>query len=150
MSNLSEINSIKAAMAELAGRVHALITKELAIEIPAAKIELREGERYAGLILDATGKPSHHLILLPGATECDWDAAVKWAVEQGGDLPDRCEQALLYANLKGEFEVGYHWSREQRAGDPGYAWLQGFGSGGQYCGHESGQYRARAVRRLPI
>jgi hypothetical protein len=150
MSDLSEIKSIKASIAELNARVDALAAAALVIEIPSKKIELREGERYAGLILDSNGTPSHHVVLLPGSTESNWDDAVAWALALGGDLPDRCEQSLLRANLKSEFEPGYHWSREQHAGNPDYAWMQGFDGGGQNYDRKSGQYRARAVRRLPI
>jgi hypothetical protein len=150
MSDLSEIKSIKASIAELIARVDALAAAALVVEIPSMKVDLREGERYAGLILKSDGTPSHHVVLMPGWTESNWDAAVAWALALGGDLPDRCEQSLLYANLKSEFEPCYHWSREQLAGNPDYAWMQHFDGGSQLCSLKSGQYRARAVRRLPI
>jgi hypothetical protein len=150
MSDLSEIKSIKASIAELNARVDALAAAALVVEIPSMKIELREGERYAGLVLKSDGTPSHHVVLLPGSTESNWDDAVAWALALGGDLPDCCEQSLLYANLKSEFEPCYHWSREQHAGTPDFAWMQGFNGGDQYCNLKSDQYRARAVRRSPL
>jgi hypothetical protein len=151
MSDLSEIKSIKTEIAKLHERVAAIESSALTIEIPAAKIELRSGERYAGLELDANGKPACHLILLPReAVDLTWDEAVAWAKEQGGELPTRQDQALLYANLKAEFSPAWHWSCEQRADSPDYAWMQSFGNGCQYYARKSGHGRARAVRSLVI
>ena len=67
---------------------------------------LKAGELYAGIILGKDGQPDHHLILLPGepAKRLSWDRAVKWATKNGGELPTRREQSLLFANLKEEFE----------------------------------------------
>jgi hypothetical protein len=48
-------------------------------------------------------------------------------------------------------EDGYwYWSSTQDAGSEAYAWCQYFDDGGQYYGHKSDEYRARAVRRLKI
>lgn len=56
------------------------------ITVPAADIELADGEIYAGLILNDDGTPSHHLVLLPGDHEdTTWQAAVDWAKSLGGD-----------------------------------------------------------------
>ena len=47
--------------------------------------ELNEDERYAGIALDATGKPTHHLILTPQQpdTRLTWDEAIAWAASIG-------------------------------------------------------------------
>ncbi len=121
------------------------------ISISQAQIELRPGEHYAGVILDADGKPSHHLILLPGdVDDVTWAQAKEFAEKAGGELPTRREQALLFANLKGQFEERYYWSSEQHASDDGYAWTQYFDDGGQSYDCKSAELRARAVRRLTI
>lgn len=111
---------------------------------------LNEGEHYAGIILK-DGVPSHHLILMPGDLgDTTWGKAQEWAKEQGGELPTRQEQALLFANAKRHFESDWYWSCETHASDAGYAWLQGFGVGYQTSVHKVFSFRARAFRRLPI
>lgn len=109
--------------------------------------ELKEGEKYAGLIL-VDGKPSHHVVLLDGDVRMVWEEALAWAAEQGGDLPSREEQALLYANLKSEFECDWYWSNTQSSRYSAYA--QGFTGGYQDYSVKYHLLRARAVRRLPI
>lgn len=121
------------------------------LSIPGTQIDLREGEHYAGLILDDNGAPSHHVVLLPGdADEVTWDEAKAFAEAAGGELPTRREQALLYSNLKDQFEQRYYWSGEQHAGNSDYAWDQYFDDGTQDNIHKSASLRARAVRRLTI
>lgn len=121
------------------------------ITVPAADIELAEGEIYAGLILNDDGTPAHHLVLLPGDHEdTTWQAAVDWAKSIGGELPTRREQSLLFANGKQYFEQDWYWSSELHASEPSYAWCQDFSYGGQYGGHLYRQCRARSVRRLII
>lgn len=121
------------------------------IHFPATTIEMKRGEEYAGLILGKDGEVSYHLILLPGAADSiNWKDAIKWAEAQGGELPTRREQALLYANLKEQFDGAWYWSSEQRAGDSVYAWCQYFDGGDQGWGGKGDERRARAVRRLII
>jgi hypothetical protein len=121
------------------------------IAIPAVDIGLADGEQYAGLILSEDGTPIHHLVLLPGDHEdTEWQAAVDWAASIGGELPNRREQSLLFANCKQHFEEDWYWSGEQHASDARYAWFQYFGNGNQYYRHIYAQCRARAVRRLSI
>lgn len=119
------------------------------ISIAATSIVLNPGEEYAGIAL-VDGKPSHHLVLLPGDVSKKWEAAKKWAAEQGGELPTRSEQSLLYAHLKGSFKKDWYWSNEQHAGVADYAWCQGFDDGYQVYYDVSYTSRARAVRRVPI
>lgn len=118
--------------------------------LPAAEIILRPGEHYAGLVLDATtGKPSHHLVLLAGeAGELTWAEATAWAEENGGNLPTSQEQALLFANLKREFEGARYWSGEKSSS--GSAWSQSFDVGSQDFTTLSSRLHARAVRRTPV
>lgn len=145
------LEQIEAKQTELADLIAKLKSRSKPIQysIPAAVISLAPGERYAGLVLDDNGEPSHHLVLLPGeADEVERQEAKDWAEKQGGELPTRREQALLYANLRSEFKPAWYWSNEAH-GDAS-AWCQHFGNGTQYCYHQSYERRARAVRRLSI
>ena len=111
---------------------------------------LADGEIYAGILI-VDGKPAHHLALLPCTTKpLSWKKAVSWAQEQGGALPTRKEQALLFANAAQAFERDWYWSGEQYAGDESFAWCQDFISGYQDYNHKDFKLRARAVRRVII
>jgi hypothetical protein len=117
------------------------------LSVPGIEITLAPGERYAGLLLNEEGKPSHHLVLLPGEFEdVSWDAAKSAAEKAGGELPSRREQSLLFANLKGEFKAAWYWSSEQASSY--YAWLQHFSDGYQSLDYKKFEGRARLVRRL--
>lgn len=144
------LEAVQKKQAELAAMIEQLkaCPAKLFI-IPEVEIEVLPGERYAGVVLDADGFVLHHLILLPGVAEgVSWPAAKAWAVKVGGELPTRQEQALLYANLKAEFQLTWYWSGQEYEGDGSYAWLQSFGYGSQDSVHKSYEGRARAVRRF--
>jgi hypothetical protein len=116
--------------------------------IPAAIGAAFEGGLYAGIVRGVAGAPDQHVILLPGAAEdVTWDQAQAFAAEAGGELPTRSEQALLYANLKDQFEGDWYWSGEQHASSPSIAWIQYFLNGVQSNFRKSYEGRARAVRR---
>ena len=120
------------------------------LAIAAASIELAAGEIYAGLVLDDDGKPSHHLVLLPGdAKNVTWQAAIDWAATVGGELPTRREQSLLFANAKQHIEPAWYWSAESHS-NASYAWGQSFSNGDQYGYRKSYEERARAVRRIHV
>ena len=71
---------------------------------------LVEGEEHAGLML-RKGGPDYHLVLLPD--DCNrptWEEASQWAKKQGGVLPTRKEQSLLFANLGDCFYPSKYWS----------------------------------------
>lgn len=145
---LEQIEAKQTELADLIAKLKAQ-PKPIRYGIPAAVISLAPGERYAGIVLKDDGDPSHHLVLLPGKAEkVEWQKAKDWAERQGGELPTRREQALLCANLKGEFKPALHWSSEEH-GDAS-AWCQSFVSGDQTFSHQSIALRARAVRRLSI
>lgn len=124
-------------------------------EIPAQEAKslltipaLLEGEHYAGAIInpDATG---HHVILLPGdKDDGNWQEAMDWAKQQGGDLPDRVEQALLFAKSRDQFKKDIYWSNTTHEREAEWAWFQGFNYGYQTSLSKRDEVRARAVRRV--
>ena len=113
---------------------------------------LATGERYAGIALDATGKPTHHVGLLPEqpTERLSWDEAMAWAASIGAELPTRQEAALLFANAKDAFEPAWHWTSEQYAGHASGAWVQFFDDGSQSLNGKGYKGRVRAVRRFLI
>ncbi|WP_232438324.1 DUF1566 domain-containing protein [Burkholderia ubonensis] len=118
------------------------------VELP----ELNEGEIYVGRISNTAGE-LHHVILLPGDNDdATWQVQMDWAKSIGGDLPTRIEHLVLLANHRDQFESTWYWSNEPDT-DPdcsGWAWCQDFYDGGQRISRQSGELRARAVRRSII
>ncbi|WP_454826074.1 DUF1566 domain-containing protein [Paraburkholderia xenovorans] len=145
------LESIKAEHSKV-GDMIAEFEKQAAttvFHVPAATITLAPGERYAGIVLGHGNVADYHLILLPGdAEDLAWNDAIQWASAQGGELPNRREQSLLFANLKSEFESAYYWSGEAHENESGWAWAQGFYYGTQGSDRQRNELRARAVRRL--
>ena len=148
------LESIKADADALAAKIATFEAQAATIPaffLPEATIELAQGEHYAGLIIGKDGEPSYHLILLPGDAESlTWDKAQAWANGQGGELPTRREQPLLFANLKECFESTWYWSNQQHEKESGWAWYQDFFNGLQYDKRKSNELRARAVRRVIV
>ena len=147
------LEAIEEKQAEISTLISAFKKQSQQVEyvFPETQITLAPGEHYAGMILGKDGESSYHLILLPGEQEdINWTDALAWAVEQGGDLPNRREQALLYANLKEEFKESWYWSNTQHASFSDYAWCQDFLNGYQNFNHKLNELRARAVRRLSV
>ncbi|MEB0029250.1 DUF1566 domain-containing protein [Undibacterium sp. RTI2.1] len=119
----------------------------LTINAPAA----RPGEQHLGIIISADGSKHEHIFLLAGTKEdVSWQDAMEWAKSIGGDLPNRCESALLFATMKDQFKPVWHWTNEQYAGNAACAWVQGFGYGNQDGSRKSDEYSARAVRRESV
>lgn len=120
--------------------------------IAQVDITLRPGDRYVGPVLDETGKLLHHLVLMAErpAKKLNWQAAKDWAAAMGATLPNRQEQALIYANCKPHLKPEWHWSCEEHEDDASYAWGCHFGNG--YCfqsyGHKSYEGSVVAVRRF--
>ena len=89
---------------------------------------LSEGEVYVGALGDKKGD-FYHIVLLPGDNErAPWAEQLEWAKSIGGDLPNRIEQAMLFANFRDQFEQAAYWSNTPDA-DPeysGWAWYQDF------------------------
>jgi hypothetical protein len=147
------LDTIKAEQNRLAAMIASFEAqaKTRRIKVPEAEIELKDGEHYAGIIVGKEGDASYHLVLLPCEAESiNWSDAKSWAAGVDGELPNRREQALLYANLKDQFQGEWYWSCEKHASVSDYAWGQDFDSGNQDYLNTSLKLRARAVRRLPI
>jgi hypothetical protein len=151
MSDIT-LEAVEAKQSELVAMIATLRAQAAAstlFTLPETAIELQPGERYAGAVLDADGKLLHHLVLMAAkpAGNLDWTAAMAWASSVGGSLPTRQEQALLFANCKGQFEERWYWSSQQHETSSDYAWYCGFGGGSQGLDHEGYEGCARAVRR---
>ena len=149
---LESIKAEQTKLAELIANFEKQALTKAEFHFPETVIELAPGEHYAGLIIGKDGEPSYHLVLLPGDAEgLNWKDAKAWGAGQGGELPTRREQSLLFANLKDKFEKAWYWSSEEYEPDTAYAWCQDFDYGYQITIHKSTSgCRARAVRRLVI
>jgi hypothetical protein len=111
---------------------------------------IAEGETYIGAIGDKNGD-FYHVILLPGDNDdATWAEQLEWAKSIGGDLPNRVEQAMLWANHRDQFKEDWYWSNETHHRYDAYAWCQYFDGGSQLITHKVSSCRARAVRRLSI
>ena len=109
------------------------------------------GGIYAGVARGEGGVPDHYLIVLDEAPErLKWQPALDWARGLGLEIPTRRELALCYLNVRELFQNTWYWSSTQYAGYEASAWCQNFDNGNQYDGRKGLEFRARAVRRLPI
>lgn len=150
MITLEQIQEAQSKVNEMIDAFVAQDRAQQTVEYAAteASLELAPGERYAGIVLDDDGEPSHHLILLPGdSNRASWADQKAWAESIGGELPTQLEQSLLFAKLRG-FKAVLYWSAETNARDPSYAWCQRFTNGGQHTTYKSEKLRAVAVRRV--
>lgn len=104
---------------------------------------------FAGL---TTLKDGTHaaVVLLPNKSDdrLDWNNAITWAEAAGGHLPTRPVAALLYANVKSEFERDWYWTIE--AEGSGCAWCCHFNGGRQHYGHKGNEGSVRAVRLIQL
>jgi len=142
---LASAEEAKSLLAQLKAQ-----SRPTVLKIAGIDVTLQPGERYAGAVLDSDGKVKHHLVLLaatPGKA-LPWKEGMAWAESVGGALPDRQEQALLYANCKPHLKPEWHWSSETHANDASYAWGCNFDFGNQYDFLKSAEGAAVAVRRV--
>ena len=148
------LDTIKAEHARLAELI-ASFEKQQAVPVlsfPETTISLEPGEEYAGQIIGKDSEPSYHLILRPGEISGkSWQESTAWAKDNGGELPTRREQSLLFANCQEHFEKDWYWSCETHKENDAYAWCQYFDDGDQNDNRKDvNDCRARAVRRFPI
>ena len=147
------LQQIRSDLRALAERWDAYEAEPISIPgwtVPGFNLHL--GERHIGTILSDDGH-GHHIIRLPYDQDkrLTWQEAMEYAEQEGAELPDRVEGALLYAKREAdEYAAEYHWTREQLAGHESYAWLQSFGYGSQSLIHKDFKYRVVLVRRIPV
>lgn len=125
-------------------------------ELPALGATLMDGT-FRGIV---TLKDGIHaaVILLPNKAQerMDWDAAMNWAKQAGGQLPTRPVAALLYANAKDQLERTWYWTSDELQADIGdeddasFAWGCGFFSGNQIFSRKSAGGAAVAVRLIHL
>jgi len=114
------------------------------------KPELKEGEIYAGAIINPDGTGNHVILLAGDHEKTTWQAAMDWAKEQGGELPNRVEISLLFNQSKSEFEEDWYWTNETHAHDTEWAWCKNFVNGRQIGTLKNIKLRARTVRRVEV
>ena len=122
------------------------------INLPAATIELRHDEQYAGLVLKDDGTPLHHLVRMAEQTTnpLSWQDAKAWASKAGGELPTQREMSLIYAHCRAHVKHEWCWSGEVFEADTSLAWSCHFVDGTQSTHLKSYENDAIAVRRIPI
>lgn len=140
LSNAKEMRSTFSSSVELTHVTHADFIKSIT----------NEGETHLCAFINADGSTTHTILLPDTKADIQWQSAMDWAKELGGDLPTRAELILLYENHKDKFEERAYWSNTQHATGSSYAWGQGFGNGSQNYWFKNSELRARAVRRLII
>ena len=147
------LETIKARQDELAAMIAEFnANKSRTINLPAATIELRNGEQYAGLVLKDDGTPLHHLVRMAGQTtiRLSWQDAKDWASKMDGGLPTRCEMSLIYAHCRAHVEPEWYWSGEAFEADAASAWSCHLGDGFQSTHLKWYENDAIAVRHIPI
>jgi len=116
-----------------------------------------QGGIYAGISRGEGGAIDTHLILceIKPDTEVTWEEAKEWASKlnhngfKDWSLPSRFEGALLYANLRDQFETsGWYWLCTPFSSN--YTWCQGFYHGFQGSNDKGRKLEVRAVRRLTV
>lgn len=148
--NKPTLKDIQTKQNELAAMIAQFQQPATYIEIAGVTITLQPGEHYAGPVLEESGRITHHLVLMAQrpAGKLGWQAAMDWATSVGGSLPNRQEQALLYANCKPHLKPEWHWSSETHEDEASSAWLCDFIHGSQGYGHKICEGSAVAVRRI--
>ena len=146
---LEAIKAEHAKVAEMIAHFEAQAKFESAFPVSVPAPKPNPGELWLGVVI--TGKKMEHIYLLPGDNDgATWQEQMDWTKSIGGDLPNRVEQAMLYAHMNDQFKEEAYWSNEKCVSASGYAWFQSFGNGGQHYSNARLELRARAVRRLEI
>jgi hypothetical protein len=147
---------IQTKQAELAEMIQQLKSEILQLPeiilLPQTEINLQPGERYAGAVLGEDGHILHHLVLMAQrpAGRLTWPAAMDWASSVGGRLPNRQEQALLFANCRPYLEPTWYWSCVTTEDESSCAWRCHFGGGGQSVLRKEYEGPAVAVRSITV
>ena len=147
------LETIQARQDELAAMIAEFnANKSRTINLPAATIELRPGEQYAGLVLKDDGTPSHHLVpmTVPTPARLSWQDAKDWASKAGGELPTQRELSMIYAHCRAHVKHVWYWSGEEFKDDTSSAWGYHFGEGYRNIHPKCFEADVVAVRRIPI
>ncbi len=106
-----------------------------------------EGGIYAGLTIH--NEVPMHLVVLPDEFNGTWKQALVWTKKLDAELPTRMDLLAMWNNVRDGLE-GWHWSGEENASHPDYAWGHSFDYGNQSSYPMDFRCRARAVRRVAI
>jgi len=122
--------------------------------------QLSKDEIYIGSCCGPEGKLVHSILLPQKKDKLNFGSALAWSRGQlpldargnfTSDAPNRIEALMLFLHHRALFKKDdVLWTNEQFADDSDFAWLQGFGYGGQSTWHKDGKRMARAVRRVSI
>src|ERR1700690_2810987 len=105
-----QLNGIKVSIGD--ADLARLVEKQLRGDAPASSLVMAanlpiigqhwEGGIYAGLTIHDNQPMA--LVLLPGDEQLTWKDAWVWAEKQGGTLPSRIDQLVLWKNAKDQFK----------------------------------------------
>jgi hypothetical protein len=145
---LDDLKSDYTALGERIASYEAKLPRIL--NIPAAAIELRAGEHYAGEMLKADGTLDYRLALISvSEKKHDYAGAGDYAKSVDGKRPNLAERGLLIANCKPHLpSEGYFWLDDEYESDASYAWVCYFDDGNTYLSLKSYERQAVAVRRF--
>ena len=138
----------KATLQTIDRKITSILTRLPAAAVKTRLPEIKKSEVYVGGTIGPDGRITHTILMSEERLVDNWDAGMMFAQQQGGDLPNRIEQAMLWAHHRKLFRERYYWSNEQFAHDSGYAWGQSFYYGNQSRWHKAVKGMARAVRRV--
>ncbi len=152
MTETITLEAIQARQDELVAMIAAFKAAKTTINVPAATIELRPGEHYAGLVLKDDGTPAHHLVLMAERPDrrLTWEGAKDWTSKFGGALPTQREALLIFAHCRSHTAPAWYWLSEASERDPAYARVCYFGTGNQDVNRKSSESDAVAIRRILI
>lgn len=115
-----------------------------------------ENGTFAGLVAPSTAAGPDELLIDLGYSEkgMSHKKAEKWALERDGVRPSRADGRILHANIDSRrietLPDDWFWLDPLHESARGYAWVQYFANGGQGYLRLGYDYRARAVRRVPL
>lgn len=115
--------------------------------LPAVGQPLESGI-FAGITSTVEGHFAVVLLADKPDGDLTWKKAMNWAEKLGATLPSRPVAAMLFANLKAQFEPSWHWTNESF--DSSLAWYQYFSYGDHYSYYKGAELRARAVRLIQL
>ena len=145
------IEAVQAKQSELDQMIQQLVAQSSVreIKIEGRTIKLQPGERYAGARLDAQGQHMHDTIVLTArpASKLNWQGALDFGVQSGGQLASPEEYALIKANCPDLLTDPWCWTNREYEDDASAAWSF-FSIGNTLSHRKSAAGGALAVRRV--